>query len=150
MTMGQVEGKPVDSTFGETGKISGLGKGAWVLRRKQQRALWEMPKAKTNGFMIGQCVGVSGTNFAGNIIFLPFGQKSPVHTSNGEHLIFQLEGEVEFRHEDETFTLEKYDMLFIPPDYSYEYANVGMGNAAFFGVAGKVDEWPTTNTYEDV
>lgn len=76
--------------------------------------------------------------------------ESSVHTSNGEHIIFQLEGEVEFKHGNETFHLEKYDMLFIPANYPYEFSNVGMGSAAFLGIAGKVQEWPATSTYEDI
>jgi quercetin dioxygenase-like cupin family protein len=80
-------------------------------------------------------------------VVLPFGQTSPPHDYNGEHIIFQLEGEIEFNFEAASYQLIAYDMLFIPVGATYGYSNIGVADARFISIIGKVNEWPTSGNY---
>ncbi len=65
-----------------------------------------------------------------------------------------LSGEVEFRVQEregeQRYLLEPPDLLYLPPGVTYEYRNVGMEQATFLSIAGRVDEWPARARYEGV
>jgi quercetin dioxygenase-like cupin family protein len=118
------------------------------LRSTDMRLHWkELPKSDTFGHHRALYDRIEGTSFRAGILVLPFGQSSPPHDYNGEHIIFQLEGEVEFNFEDTSYRLTPMDMLFIPASAVYGYANIGRGDVRFITIIGKVDEWPTSGNY---
>jgi quercetin dioxygenase-like cupin family protein len=118
------------------------------LRHKTARLHWKaLPKSDQFGHHRGLYDRIEGTNFRAGILVLPFGQSSPPHDYNGEHIIFQLEGEVEFDFKDASYRLEPNDMLFIPAGAVYGYRNVGRGDVRFVTIIGRVDEWPTSGQY---
>lgn len=120
----------------------------YLLRSKDMRLHWkELPKSDVFGHHRGLYDRIEGTSFRAGILVLPFGQTSPPHDYNGEHIIFQLEGDVEFNFEHASFLLTPCDMLFIPAGAVYGYKNVGRGDVRFVTIIGKVKEWPTSGKY---
>lgn len=118
------------------------------LRASEMRLHWkELPKSDVFGHHRGLYDRVEGTSFRAGILVLPFGQSSPPHDYNGEHIIFQLEGEVQFDFEHGSYKLTPYDMLFIPAGAVYGYSNVGRGDVRFITIIGQVDAWPTSGQY---
>ena len=66
---------------------------------------------------------------------------------DAEHVVFQLQGEVEWSTGGERLVLEPEDLLFIPAHTPYQFLNVGRADALFLDVAAKADTWPATITY---
>jgi quercetin dioxygenase-like cupin family protein len=120
----------------------------FLLRSRDMRLHWgKLPKSDQFGHHRGLYDRLEGTNFRAGIVVLPFGQTSPPHDYNGEHIIFALEGEVEFSFERVQHRLGANDMLFIPAGAVYGYANVGRGDVRFITIIGRVQEWPTSGNY---
>lgn len=119
------------------------------LRRKsEQRLLWDaLPGGKDFGTLRAPSAGLQGTNFTASRMLVLVGQRSPFHDWSGEHIIYQLTGEVEFDISDHTFHLDPDDMLFIPAGVIYRYRNVADENATFLSIIGRVDEWPSSGHY---
>jgi len=125
-----------------------------VLKRRDFRPRWNSPRADTPGYARAIIDGLKGVNFAANILVLPFGHGSPKHDFGGEVVVVSLTGEVEFRVQEregeQRYLLEPPDLLYLPPGVTYEYRNVGMEQATFLSIAGRVDEWPARARYEGV
>jgi quercetin dioxygenase-like cupin family protein len=120
-----------------------------ILKKRDQQPAWTLPRADTAGFWRGRCNGMEGTAFSAGVVIMPLGQTTPLHSNTGEHIIYLLEGDVEFTIEGEPFPLEPGDMLFIPADAKYVYSNRGRSTAFFVSIIGKVDSWPPEGTYYD-
>jgi quercetin dioxygenase-like cupin family protein len=106
-----------------------------------------MHLADRPGFVRGRCNDMEGTAFSAGLVLVPPGQRSPLHSESGEHIIYALEGEVEFAIEGEPYPLEPGDLLFVPAHARYLYANVGRSTATLLAIFGRVDEWPPRGTY---
>ena len=62
------------------------------------------------------------------------GIAAPKHTHPGEEIIYVIEGELEYRIEDEPpLTLTAGEVLFIPAGAIHSVKNIGSGNAAELG-----------------
>jgi quercetin dioxygenase-like cupin family protein len=131
---------------GETNDSSGPPS---ILKSRDQQPTWTLPRADTVGFLRAKCNGMDGTWFNAGVVFMPIGQTTPLHSSNAEHIIYLLEGEIEFTIESEPYPMLPGDMLFIPANAKYVYTNMGREQAAFITVLSKVDSWPHTGTYYD-
>jgi quercetin dioxygenase-like cupin family protein len=129
-----------------SGSPAGMPK---LLKRHEMRPHWDLPNARTVGYMRALHDGIEATNCEVNLVELHLGQGSPKHSHGGEVIIFLLEGEVEFEHGDDSWHLEPYDMLFIPANLPYEYRNMGLKDALFLSIVGRYDEWPAQGTYYD-
>jgi quercetin dioxygenase-like cupin family protein len=76
------------------------------------------------------------------------GQRSPQHTSTGEHLLLGLEGEITWELAGtEEVVMGAMDLVFIGPDCDYHYWNSGLTTARFVDVIGRVDAWPHSASY---
>jgi len=59
------------------------------------------------------------------------GVAAPKHTHPGEEIVYVIEGELEYRIEDESpVTVKAGQVVFIPADAIHAVKNVGSGNAA--------------------
>ncbi len=103
---------------------------------------WKLPQAGENGFIRGFSQGLVASSASISWVTLPFGQGTPVHDSSAEHIIVNLEGQLEFRFQSESVELSPMDVLFIPAKYPYSYFNVGVDTVRFFSILSKFDEWP--------
>jgi quercetin dioxygenase-like cupin family protein len=121
----------------------------WLLQSADQQPSWGLPKADEVGYIRARCNGMEGTGFSAAVVYMPFGQNTPVHANTGEHIIFQLDGLVEFRMQGESWPLEPLDMLFIPANVAYSYHNIGRTTASFISIIGRTDDWPPAATYYD-
>jgi quercetin dioxygenase-like cupin family protein len=121
----------------------------WLMKRRDQRPNWNYHKGSVPGFMRCQLDGIAATHCEANVVVLPFGQASPQKTYMGEHIIFQLQGELEFEHLGKRYLLEPFDLFFIPADISYKYRNVGQESVVFLAVIAKANEWPARVIYEE-
>ncbi|HKP16949.1 MAG TPA: cupin domain-containing protein [Gaiellaceae bacterium] len=119
----------------------------WVLARGDQQPAWTLPRADSVGYVRGWFTRMEGTNFGAGLASIAFGQTTPLHSSAAEHIIYLLEGEVEFTIEGEPYPLLPGDMLFIPADAKYVYANVGRSQATFLSAISRTDAWPHEDTY---
>jgi quercetin dioxygenase-like cupin family protein len=122
---------------------------ARVLRRRDQRPSWSLPKANVVGYIRGNCDRMTGAAFSAGVALVPVGQRAPRHRNTGEHIMYMLEGVVEFEVDEDTFVLEAGDMLFIPAHATYAYANIDRTLAVFLSIIGKADQWPVSTTYDD-
>ena len=120
-----------------------------VLRASDAVPESNFPRGDEPGFTRVRFGAMNATGFDAVLMRLPAGQMSPRHTYSGEHVIYQLEGSIEFRSDDEAITLSKGDLLFIPPDIWYEYSNIGEGEATYLGVTGPgpKGEWPARSVF---
>lgn len=121
----------------------------WLLKSRDQQPIWGLPKADSVGFIRARCDGMQGSNFSASVVFMLFGQGTPEHSNTGEHIIFHLEGDIEFRMAGEHWPLAPGDMLFIPSDVPYSYHNMGRTTGSFISIIGGSDEWPPRATYFD-
>jgi quercetin dioxygenase-like cupin family protein len=105
--------------------------------------------AEQFGYHRGHYGRLEGTNVKSNITVVPFGQASPPHSTKHEHILYMLEGEVEFLlSPDRTpYLLTKYDSLFIPAEVRYEYSNVGRVDAYMIAISGMVGGASAPATY---
>jgi len=119
-----------------------------LLKRRDMRLRWNPAQGgPTFGRLRGSYTGIEGTNCLVNILVLPFGQGSPPISYDAEHVVFQLQGEVEWSTGGERLVLEPEDLLFIPANTPYQFLNVGRTDAFFLDVAARADTWPATITY---
>ncbi len=128
---------------------SGPARQPWILKSRDQQPTWTLPRADTVGFLRAKCNGMDGTWFNAGVVFMQLGQTTPLHSSNAEHIIYLLDGEIEFTIEGEPYPLLPDDMLFIPADAKYVYTNMGRKQAAFITVLSRIDSWPHKGTYYD-
>ena len=121
-----------------------------LLKRQDMRLRWNHAQGgPAFGHLRGSYNGIEGSTCLVNILVLPFGQSSPHIRFDAEHVVCQLEGQVEWVTDAGTFLLEPQDLLFIPAHVSYRFANVGRNDAYFLDVAAKAEIWPPTITYLD-
>jgi len=111
---------------------------------------WSLPAAKEVGFVRTICRGYMGSGASLGVGIMPVGQRSPLHESNGEHLLLGLEGELSWQVEGEVHRLGPMDLLYIGAGKVYEYWNSGFDTARFVDVIGRVDRWPHSAMYEDI
>jgi mannose-6-phosphate isomerase-like protein (cupin superfamily) len=109
---------------------------------------WKLPKATEIGYVRGFSKGLYATAASISWVTLPFGQGTPVHHNSAEHIIVNLEGQLEFRFVSESVELSPMDLLFIPANYQYSYFNVGVETVRFFSVLCRYDEWPGIGNYD--
>jgi quercetin dioxygenase-like cupin family protein len=109
-----------------------------------------LPHATEGGMMRTHFRGLMSTNVRTSLIVVPVGQCSPVHTSRIEHIVFVLEGAVEFIVDGRRHRLERMDQLYFPPGLAYEYRNVALQTSCFYNVISPTETWPDgpTATYE--
>ena len=114
----------------------------------EMRPRWhEVPQSEIFGHHRGFYDKLEGTNFSVHIVILPFGQSSVPHDSTCEHVILQLDGEVEFSFEGSRYRLQKNDMLFIPAGIVYGYRNPGEADCRFASVMSGSNSWPPSAKY---
>lgn len=112
------------------------------------RTDWSLPRADQQGFMRTICRGVIGAGASLGVGIMPIGQRSPLHTTDSEHLLLGLTGQLTWRVEGQDYVTGKMDLLFVGAGHEYEYWNSGWETATFVDVIGRVDEWPFTANYE--
>ena len=125
-----------------------------VLRQADFKPRWNSPRADEPGYGRAFIEGVSATNFMVNILVLPLGQGCPRHDFGGDVVVLALAGQVEFVVHDggssTAYTLEPNDMLLLPAGVPYEYRNLGLEQASFASIAGRVDDWPAKAHYAGI
>ncbi len=109
---------------------------------------WSLPRADQRGYMRTVCRGFIGAGASLGIGIMPIGQRSPLHTPNGEHLLLGLAGQLTWRVEGEDYVMNPMDLLFIGAHREYEYWNSSLEDARFVDVIGKVDRWPHSTEYK--
>jgi quercetin dioxygenase-like cupin family protein len=127
--------------------------GAEVIRLDRRDLLqtnWDVPKAGVQGYHRAICRGFLAANASLAVGVMPFGQRSPVHRSTGEHLLLGLDGEVTWRvNGHEEVIMGPLDLVFIAAGVDYDYWNSGLDTARFVDVIGKYEEWPHSTSYDD-
>ncbi|MEV8546499.1 cupin domain-containing protein [Streptomyces sp. NPDC051572] len=111
------------------------------------RTDWSLPKAEQIGYHRTICRGVRGSGASLGLGIMPVGQRSPLHSTDAEHLLLGLEGELTWNVEGVHYTMKPRDLLFVGAGVEYEYWNSGFGTAQFIDVIGRVDSWPPSGTY---
>jgi quercetin dioxygenase-like cupin family protein len=120
------------------------------LRRADLRVRWDLLPGGTDfGTIRGAYNGIEATNCMANLIVVPFGQHSPVHTFDGEHVVHHVAGRVEWDTQVGTYVLEPGDLFFLAADVEYAYTNIGSDDAYFLDVAARAEAWPPTIHYKD-
>jgi quercetin dioxygenase-like cupin family protein len=121
----------------------------FLLKRYAQNKInWSIPMADREGFKRGMHNGVQAQKGFAKLVTIPFGQRTPVHSTTSEHIIFMVRGQVEFTIDEKTYRLDEEDLFFFPADAPYSFLNAGTGDALFLSVnleAGGV--WPPGSTY---
>lgn len=120
-----------------------------ALRQADMTVNWNLAKSDIPGCRRAHFSGIDGTMVGVNLLLLPAGQRSPLHTYTGEHIIVLLQGSIDFVHEAQHYVMDSHDMLFIPADIWYEYVNVGAGDAIFVGIKAAAAEWPAHSAFAD-
>jgi quercetin dioxygenase-like cupin family protein len=110
---------------------------------------WSLPKANEPGFTRTVCRGVIGAGASLGVGVMPFGQRSPLHTTDSEHLLLGLAGSLTWRVEGTDYVMKEMDLLFVGAGHEYEYWNSGWDTARFVDVIGRVDRWPFYAAYKD-
>jgi quercetin dioxygenase-like cupin family protein len=93
--------------------------------------------------------GIAATSTMVNRLEMPPGQSSPQRRFTGDHVIYHLEGTVEWDVDGVPYRLAPGDLLYFPPGTPYSFSNVGDTVARFIDVAGRVDDWPPRMLYAD-
>lgn len=122
---------------------------AFVGKSDLMRPAWDLPNVQAPGFTRAMCRGIRGDGASLGVVVMPYGQRSPVHSYSGEHLLLGISGEVRFDIGDAEYVLGELDLLFIGADVDYRYRNVGLEPAVFADVIGRVTDWPPHGTYAD-
>jgi uncharacterized RmlC-like cupin family protein len=136
----------------QRGDVVTDARSARLLKQADFQQTWGSPRAEEPGFRRAFTEGVRGLNFMANILTLPVGQGAPAHVYGGDVIVVALTGSVEFvvgsGDERVRYIVEPTDMLFLPAGLRYEYRNASAGESSFLSIAGRVDEWPATASYE--
>lgn len=138
-----------------TGPENGAGgvtppAGPLLIRSDQQTLRFGvLPDSDVEGTRRAVANGVAGTACMVNMLAMPPGQASPQRSFNGEHIVFQLDGSSTWVVDGVEHVLQPRDLLFIPADRPYSVRNDGDVDASFLDVAGKVDAWPPSMSYDD-
>lgn len=111
---------------------------------------FRLPKADTPGYIRSNSYGLRATNSYTTIVRLSPGQATPLHDYSAEHIIFVLNGQVDFLIDGDRYELDRYDQIFIPAHIFYVYRNPGDVEASFYNIVSRVDEWPATGQYPEV
>lgn len=111
------------------------------------RTDWSLPRTNEIGYMRTVCRGVIGAGASLGVGIMPIGQQSPPHTTDSEHLLLGLEGELTWRVEGVDYVTGAMDLLYVGAGHEYEYWNSGWVTAKFVDVIGRVDKWPFTADY---
>ncbi len=148
--IGEREGWPPEATYydGVAAPRDGADSDRpWILKSREQQPAWTLPRAGTVGYVRGWYTRIEATGFGAGIATIEPGQTTPLHSSAAEHAIYLLDGEVEWTVLGERLVLGPGDMLFIPADARYVYANIGRTRATFVSVISRVRDWPHKDTY---
>jgi quercetin dioxygenase-like cupin family protein len=116
---------------------------------QQQMRYDVLPGGDVEGTRRAVANGIATTSTMVNRLEMPPGQSSPGRRFTGDHVIYQLEGTVEWDVDGVPYRLGPGDMLYFPPGTPYSFSNVGDGMARFIDVAGRVDDWPPRMLYAD-
>ena len=108
-----------------------------------------LPDGDVEGTRRGVANGLAGASCMVNVLEMPPRQASPTRRFNGEHIVYQLSGTVIWNVDGVDYALNAGDMLFVPADCPYSFRNDGEVLGRFVDIAGKVDEWPPSMSYED-
>lgn len=117
-------------------------------RQDQVTVFGRLPGSDQEGTRRGVANGISGSACMVNLITVPPGQRGPKRTFNAEHIVYQVTGKTTWLVEDEQFTLEPGDLLFVPPNRAYAIVNSGGEDGAFLDIAASAGVWPPTISYE--
>src|SRR6195952_2925960 len=101
-----------------------------------------LPGGEVEGTRRAVANGIAATSTMVNRLEMPPGQSSPPRQFTGDHVVYQLEGTVDWDVDGTVYRLGPGDMLYFPPGLPYSYSNVGEEIARFIDVAGRVDDWP--------
>lgn len=120
-----------------------------LLRRRDMDLRFDIvPEQKEFGSQRGMYTAIKGTNCSAQIAVILFGQKTPPHSNTAEHIICHFSGDVEWTVAGQKFRLDTQgDMLFIPANAEYSYANRGDDKAFFMAMLGKREAWPPRGNY---
>jgi quercetin dioxygenase-like cupin family protein len=129
---------------------SAVPEGPLHIRSDQQQMKYDvLPDGDVEGTRRAVANGIAATSTMVNRLEMPPGQSSPPRRFTGDHVVYQLEGTVEWNVDGVPYRLGPGDMLYFPPGTSYSYSNVGPEIARFIDVAGRVDDWPPRMLYAD-
>jgi len=123
---------------------------AQLIKWEDMRLDWSLPGAKTPGTARAVYDLISASSINAHHVVIFHGQSTPVHTTESDHLMVQIEGIVEFDLVgDQKYVLHPKDLFVFPAGVPYRYTNVGPGDALFVSVACRADTWPPgPNVYE--
>jgi quercetin dioxygenase-like cupin family protein len=122
---------------------------ARCIRRGEQVPDWDLRGSDKPGTRRAICTPMVATNMAAAVLVVPAGQGCDPHQYTAEHVIFPLEGMVEFDVGGDRWLLEPFDLFFLPANVEYTYRSVGDGDARFLSITGRLDEWPGAVVYAD-
>ena len=108
---------------------------------------WSLPGAREEGYIRTVCRGFRGSGASLGVGIMPVGQRSPLHTPHGEHLLLGLSGQLTWRVEEVEYVMNPMDLLFIGANREYEYWNSGSEEGRFVDVIGRLDVWPSSSDY---
>lgn len=108
-----------------------------------------LPGGDTEGTRRAVANGLATNSTMVNRLEMPPGQRSPQRRFTGDHVIYQLEGNVDWDVDGVLYRLEPGDMLYFPPGTPYSFSNPGAQIARFIDVAGRVEDWPPRMLYAD-
>jgi quercetin dioxygenase-like cupin family protein len=129
---------------------SAVPEGPLHVPNDQQQMRYEvLPGGDVEGTRRAVANGIATTSTMVNRLEMPPGQSSPQRRFTGDHVIYQLEGMVEWDVDGVPYRLTPGDMLYFPPGTPYSFSNVGTTLARFIDVAGRVDDWPPRMLYAD-
>jgi quercetin dioxygenase-like cupin family protein len=112
------------------------------------RTDWSLPGTDRIGFMRTVCRGMRGAGASLGVGIMPVGQRSPLHTTDSEHLLLGLAGELTWCVEGTNHVMGPMDLLFIGAGHEYDYWNSSFETARFVDVIGRVDTWPPGTDYK--
>ena len=108
-----------------------------------------LPGGDVEGTRRAVANGIATTSTMVNRLEMPPGQSSPPRRFTGDHVIYQLEGTIEWDVDGVIYLLRPGDLLFIPPGVPYSFSNAGTDIGRFIDVAGRVEDWPPRMLYAD-
>ena len=121
----------------------------FVARKDLLIPSWGLPGAQAVGSVRAICRGIRGVSSSAALVVMPFGQASPRHNYEAEHLFLGIRGEVRFETDTGHFDVGELDLLYIGADVDYVYRNIGLEDALFADIIGRIDEWPAAARYQE-
>jgi mannose-6-phosphate isomerase-like protein (cupin superfamily) len=114
-----------------------------------------LPGYDTFGYQRISFLGLDASFARSSVLYIPPGQRTPVHDSRVQHLVYAIEGETEWLVAGERHVLEPLGILFLPADVMYEVRNQGAERALLLsiiapGPLGWPDEGDGPNYHEVV